>query len=305
MTWLQILTYVAVFGAFFAVLAKALRYLRAPEHFRWELYPVPHEKGRADYGGSYLEELDWWKKPPQVDRVRELKEMIAEVILLKGVFHHNRKLWTFSFPFHLGMYICIAWLSLLLGGAILQAVEVSIGPDAGMVGRVVHYLTVSTGYAGLLLSAFGALGLFFWRLSNSGQRVYNSPADYVNLLFVALAVTVALIAQLSADSSFAILRGYVQSLVSFAPFTPGSGLMVFEIALISLLILYIPLSRMSHFVAKYFLYHSIRWNDERNERGSEIEKRIAELLQQKIGWSAPHIRTGESWGEAVTEAKDE
>ena len=146
MTWLQILTYVAVFGAMFAMLAKALRYLRAPEHFRWELYPVPHEKGRADYGGSYLEELDWWKKPPQIDRVRELKEMMAEVILLKGVFLHNRKVWIFSFPFHLGMYICIGWLLLLLGGAILQAAEVSIGPDAGVVGSVIHYLTVGTGY---------------------------------------------------------------------------------------------------------------------------------------------------------------
>jgi nitrate reductase gamma subunit len=305
MSWLQILTYVAVFGALFAMLAKALRYLRAPEHFRWELYPVPHEKGRADYGGSYLEELDWWKKPPQIDRVRELKEMMAEVILLKGVFHHNRKVWIFSFPFHLGMYICIGWLLLLLGGAILQAAEVSIGPDAGVVGSVIHYLTVGTGYVGLLLSAVGALGLFFWRLSNSGQRVYNSPADYINLLFVALAVIVALIAQLSVDSGFAMLRGYVQSLITFAPFAPGSGLMVFEIALISLLILYIPLSRMSHFVAKYFLYHSIRWNDERNERGSEIERKIIELLQQKVGWSAPHIQTGESWGEVVTEAKDE
>jgi len=305
MNWLQILTYVAVFGAFVAMAAKALRYIKAPEHFRWELYPVPHEKGRAEYGGSYLEELNWWTKPAEQDKLHELKEMAAEVLLLKGVFHHNKKVWIFSFPFHLGMYISIGWLILLLFGAILQTAGVAVGTEAGVLGALVQVLTVVCGYAGLALAGVGALGLFFWRLSSRGQRGYNSPADYINLLFVALAVGVGLVAQLSADSGFVALRGYVQSLISFAPFEFGSGLLVFEVALVSLLILYIPLSRMSHFVAKYFLYHSIRWNDERNERGSEIEKHIAALLEQKVGWSAPHVQTGQPWSEVVKETKHE
>lgn len=305
MTWLQILTYVAVIGAFVAMFAKALRYLRAPEHFRWELYPVPHEKGRADYGGSYLEELNWWQKPPKIDRVRELREMMAEILLLKGVFHHNKKVWISSFPFHLGMYISIGWLTMLLIGAILQAAGVAVGVGTGTVGALVQVLTVIAGYAGLILACVGALGLFFWRLSNAGQRGYNSPADYINLLFVVLATGVALVAQFTADSGFTVLRGYVGSLISFQPFAFSSGLLTFEVALVSLLVLYIPLSRMSHFVAKYFLYHSIRWNDERNERGSEIEKHIVELLHQKVGWSAPHIQTGEPWTEVVKEAKHE
>ena len=60
---IQLVTYVSVVVAIIAMIAKAMRYINAPEHFRWELYPVPHEKGRAEYGGSYLEELDWWPKP--------------------------------------------------------------------------------------------------------------------------------------------------------------------------------------------------------------------------------------------------
>jgi len=56
-------------------------------------------------------------------------------------------------------------------------------------------------------------------------------------------------------------------------------------------------------VAKYFLYHDVRWNDTPNERGSKIEKRIASLLEEKVGWSAEHMHPGKTWGDAITEAK--
>ena len=101
----QIITYAAVVISVLAMLRKAWRYFTAPTHFRWELYPVPHEKGRSEYGGSYLEELDWWSKKRHSDKLNELKEMAMEVLLLKGVFHHNRKVWNFSFPFHFGLYL--------------------------------------------------------------------------------------------------------------------------------------------------------------------------------------------------------
>ena len=79
MSFVQYATYVAMAVSILAMLVKAFRYIKAPEHFRWELYPVPHEKGRADYGGSYLEELDWWTKARQSDKFRELSEMLQEI----------------------------------------------------------------------------------------------------------------------------------------------------------------------------------------------------------------------------------
>ncbi|UCC59921.1 MAG: nitrate reductase, partial [Dehalococcoidia bacterium] len=41
---------------------RSIKYALMPVHLRWELYPVPHEEG-SKYGGSYLEELEWWTKP--------------------------------------------------------------------------------------------------------------------------------------------------------------------------------------------------------------------------------------------------
>jgi len=299
MPFVQYATYVAVAVSILAMLAKAFRYLKAPEHFRWELYPVPHEKGRADYGGSYLEELDWWTKSRQSDKFRELSEMFQEIILLKGVYHNNKKVWIFSFPFHLGMYLCIGWLLLLLLGAILEANGIVIGATAGGIAQIVHYLTIICGYVGLVLSGLGAFGLFMWRLTDSRQRLYSSPSDYANLLLFDIVVVVALIAHGTSDPSFAALRGYVQALATISPATVTGTLFTAEILLVSLLILYIPLTRMSHFVAKYFLYHSVRWNDEPNFRGSAIEKRIIGLLGQKVGWGAPHIQTGQPWTEVL------
>jgi nitrate reductase gamma subunit len=287
------------------MIAKVYRYLSAPEHFRWELYPVPHEKGRAEYGGSYLEELDWWSKPRHSDLIKEGKEMAEEILLLKGVFKHNRKVWVFSLPFHLGMYIGIGWMVFLLIGAILHASGVAIGSEAGGVGVIIHFITIASGYIAFILTGVGALGLFLWRLSNSGQRTYNAPIDYFNLIFFDIIVAVALIGHLTSDPSFIGLREYTASLITFSPATVSGTWLTLEIILGSLLLLYIPLTRMSHFVAKYFLYHSVRWNDEPNKRGSKIEKRISELLNQQVGWQAPHIQTGQPWKDVVKEMNDE
>ena len=84
---------------------RAYRYASAPEHLRWDLYPVAHEP--SPHGGSYLEEKDWWTKPREVDRLNEYKEMFLEIVFLKGVWKHNPRLWVFSFPFHFGLYLII------------------------------------------------------------------------------------------------------------------------------------------------------------------------------------------------------
>jgi nitrate reductase gamma subunit len=61
------------------------------------------------------------------------------------------------------------------------------------------------------------------------------------------------------------------------------------VALLSLLIAYIPLTHMSHFIGKYFAYHSIRWNDTPNLAGGPQEPAIQRLLSYRVSWAAPHI----------------
>ena len=73
------------------------------------------------------------------------------------------------------MYLCIGWLVLLLVGAIMERAGVAVSASPGIIGLAVHYLTIVFGYAGLILSGLGALGLLQWRMSDTNQRPYDAP----------------------------------------------------------------------------------------------------------------------------------
>ncbi len=302
MVAVEIVTYAAVVIFLAAVVYRVIRYSTTPLSLRWELYPVPHEKGRAAWGGSILEEPEWWKKPRQVDMIRELREMLSEIAVLKGVWHHNRKLWWFSFPFHFGLYLCIGWVVLLLVAGIFGAAGVELGGGAA---TVATWLLSMSGYVGLALVGLGALGLFARRLLDAGIRRYSAPVDFFNLLLFIATAVVALTAQLVYDPRFSMITGFMASLVSFSTPADLPSLMVAEVVLGAVVVAYIPLGRMSHFVAKYFLYHKVRWEDEPNRPGSEIEQRIKQALGYRVNWSAPHIQKGRSWAEVATELPEE
>ena len=75
-TLVYVIAYLGIIFFLIAVVARFFFWSKMPMHLRWELYPVAHEGGgRAAYGGSYLEESDWWKKKREVSLFGELKVM--------------------------------------------------------------------------------------------------------------------------------------------------------------------------------------------------------------------------------------
>jgi len=298
MDTIQLLIYACLAISLVSILIRAVRYARAPIHVRWELYPVPHERGRAHYGGSIFEELDWWKKKRDPDLFNELKEMLQEILLLKGVFHHNRKLWIFSFPFHFGLYLMIGWFLVLIIAAIPEAA--GAGTTTGFF-SFLNLVLVPLGYLGLALTFIGALGLLLRRILDPDIRKYSVPAEHFNLLSLLAATGLTLAVHSTSDPSFTSLTEYMGGLISFSQPVPIAAGMKAELALASLLIAYIPLSRMGHFIAKYFLYHDVRWSDEPNLPGSKIEANVMTMLGKPVHWSAPHIQTGNTWAEVATQ----
>jgi len=299
---------IAYLGIVFFLIAVAVRFVmwsKMPMHLRWELYPVAHEGGgRAAYGGSYLEESDWWQKKREVSLLGELKVMVPEILFLVALREHNSKLWKWSFPFHFGLYLVGGTTMLLLCGGLVSALLPSVaGPVSAVIGTVAPFL----GGAGLILGIVGALGLFARRRGRA-LRDYTAPADLFNLLFFIVAFGVALVTFLGFDRDFSMVAGFVTNLVTFnlAPLSAGGTaalLLLLSVVLLSLLTAYIPTTHMSHFVGKYFAYHSIRWKDEPNLRGGNQEKVIDELLHRPISWAAPHIRGDgkKTWLDAATE----
>lgn len=297
------IVYIAVYAAiiiFFAAASyRIIAYIRLPQHVRWELYPVAHEGEKAAYGGGYLEETDWWTKPRQKSRINELKVMIPEILFLKAVWEHNRKLWYVTFPFHFGMYLCITYMALLLFGAI--SLIAGISSDSILLSAI-FALTNLCGPAGFLLCIAGAAGLFYRRMTDPGLKDYSAFEHYFNLGLFVLTMLVALMTWLFIDPSFIKNREIVMNLLRFN-FSPiDSPLLILQMLLISFVIAYIPLTHMSHLFMKYFLYHDIRWGDSPNIDSPSTDEKIGVVLNYPVSWAAPHIagHGKTTWAEVAT-----
>ncbi|MEW6359406.1 MAG: respiratory nitrate reductase subunit gamma [Planctomycetota bacterium] len=300
---LHLLTYLAVIVFVVAVAARAVMLYRMPIHIRWELYPVPHEGKRAEYGGSYYENGEWWTHDRHFSLVGTLKYMLPEMIFLKSLWDENRKLWYRSAPFHWGIYSLGALAGLLVLGALCQMVGVAVGGGASFIGSIIFYLTILAGVASIVLGIAGAAAMLHMRLTDEDLASFTAPRDIFNLAFILVAFLSMGLAFLAADRSFSLLRNHVHSLMTFKMASPGSGLVALEMVVLSLLLAYIPLTHMSHFFIKWFTYHEIRWDDAPNMRRSRMEDRIKEVLKYPVSWSAPHIKGDgkKDWGSVATE----
>jgi nitrate reductase gamma subunit len=279
---LYVVVYAAVLVALAGCIARAVQYARTPLHLRWELYPVPHEASeRVEHGGSYFEESDWWQKPSHFNLWGELKFMIPEMVFLKGLWEFNRKLWFRSFPFHFGLY-------LLIGTVVLVAFGEALAP-----------VYVATGAAGAALAILGALALLVRRLTDSRLRIYTAPADYFNLVFFVVALS-ALGAGCLAKPAELTLPALLRGMATFDTTLRIPVLLEAGILLCALLAAYIPLTHMSHFIAKWFTYHHVRWDDKANYKAEAMQKKIAEYLSYRPGWAAAHMLTGKTWAEIAT-----
>jgi len=255
-----------------------------------ELYPVPKEKG-FEHGGSFYEEVSWWSKPHEVSHVREIVEMFKEILFIKTLFDNQRPFWWISYALHLGIYFVMAWTILLVAGAISVLNGIIVAANSpGIWGLLVYYLSVATGIIGLALVTLGSASLVLRRMFDSTLKKYTTPQEYFNLLLIfAAAVTGILV--WGNDLSFDNARAITANLVTFTPF-PASGLVTLHVILVGVMLIYIPISKMSHYVGKYFTFHTVLWDNSPNLRGNAVEQRVkkATAYRPTTSWSASHIK---------------
>jgi nitrate reductase gamma subunit len=281
-------------GALFLVafVLRSVRLARLPIHLRWELAPVPHEPGRARYGGSYFEEYEWWRHPRSKSRLAELSYMAQEIVFLRAVWEHNRSLWWFSFPFHCGLYLLIAAAGVLL----LTAVVAVAGLEWSGAGVLVSALAA----VGYLLGGAGALGLVGKRLLQRELAAYTTRESWLNLgLLLALFGTG--LAAVGTGDYAAEAKAFVGALATADTSLSVSLAMGVHVLVLLVFLAWLPFSRMMHFVAKYFTYHQVRWDDAPVQRGSHMEHELEQLLQQPVTWGAAHVGADgkKTWGEVA------
>ncbi len=280
--------YASVLVFLIACVARTVSYARLPLHLRWELYPVPHEESaRAKHGGSYFEATDWWTKPIPFNLLGELKSMLPEMLFQKGLWEFNRTLWFLSFPFHFGLYLLSGSTTLLVARALLALWAPQL--VAGSVGPVLHYLCLMTGLAGAVLALAGSASLLVRRLMDGNLKTYTTAGDIFNLLFFIVTLACLLAGYLLQSQGFPKPLALAQGILTFDTKLRVPALLATGMVLGALLVAYIPLTHMSHFIAKYFTYHYVRWDDRPSLKGSRLEKQMAEYLTYRPRWAAAHV----------------
>jgi nitrate reductase gamma subunit len=97
------------------------------------------------------------------------------------------------------------------------------------------------------------------------------------------------------------LRTVVRGLLTFQTGTPMGGVFAAGVVMASALAAYIPFTHMSHFIAKYFTYHEVRWDDRVNRRGGDIEAKLLPYFGYRPTWAAAHMHADgkKTWAEIV------
>jgi hypothetical protein len=179
-------------------------------------------------------------------------------------------------------------------GHAAELAGVHVTPDANTWGVLVYYCTLLSGAAGSIMVAFGSVCLFFRRLCSNIHGKYTTPQEYFNLIFIFIVVVSGFVVW-SGDIGFNYGREIMKGLLTFSPINADSALTV-HILLLGALLIYIPQTKMGHYVGKYFSYHKILWDNEPNLKNSQMEDRVkadrvkaASYNGPKLSWSAPHI----------------
>ncbi len=211
-----------------------------------------------------------------------------------------RSYWFALYPWHIGFYLIVLFHGLALLGAILiktSGLEIAAGSSAG--GQIMYYATIIVAMSSFVLGTIGSIGLLIKRIADEGLRDYASPQNYFNYIFF-LAVFVSGLASFAlADSTFAGYREFWVGLISFKGVNVQAAEYV-HIMLFSAFLIYLPFTRSTHYITKIIAFIKIRWDDEPNFGSPEADQKLSEVLSWQVSWAAPHIQTGQTWGEAVT-----
>jgi nitrate reductase gamma subunit len=226
--------------------------------------------------------------------------MIEEILFLKSLREFNRRLWLPSFLFHFGLYLAIA--AVICAALATACGRLSVGIRFSEFAHALAPIAIFAGAVGAILIVAGACWLLMRRITDPALKNSTHAGDIFNLLFFIAACALLIGGYLSRAPGTASLGEFARGAVHFdraVRIGPafGAGLI-----LASMLVAYIPFTHMAHFIAKYFTWHAVRWDDRRNERGSAIESEVAASLGYRPTWSAPHVGADgqRTWAEIAT-----
>jgi nitrate reductase gamma subunit len=267
----------------FFVIATALRVkkcVNAPVHLHWELYQ----------GSSIYELQEWWTKTHSRFAAK-VWSMILDILSLREFYHRNRRFWYPLLIFHMGLYLLIFWHLWLFIRAVVASAE-----TASSFGWI-------WGIGATAMTFIGGAMILWMRVTDKELKVYYPPIHYVKWVFLLVTLLGGIYAvDLHFKSSVPALLKYVREQVTFADLEhklhPALA-PALHVLFASVWLIYLPFGHVFQLFFRY--YHHLRWDDVPNKRGGMIERRVKELLERPVTWSAPHIQSGRPWRGVASE----
>lgn len=297
---LLVMTYAAYIFIVTMYTVKAVKFLRLPRHLRWDLYPVMHEE-RYRYGGSYFEDMDWPSRRREKARLRSSVFLLKEYFTLGEYFKRHKSYWLALYPWHVGFVLIIGFHICTFFAALLMVLGLPVsGGSPFLAGQVFYYIVLFMGVISFVAGILGSVGIVIKRLVDDDLRAYATPQNYITYIFCLVVFLSGFYAWYFVDPTFSEYRHFWAGLITWNPIgvAPGAAL---HIILFNLFLIYLPFTRSMHYITRIFAFLLIRWDDEPNMRGSDLERELMKQFGRKVTWSAPHIRGGKTWGDVAKE----
>jgi len=249
----------ASFLFFATMLSLKFFKLRKRIHLRCDLYPAPQSK---PYGGSRYEEVGWWRRERRKPYFGILKAFLGFALINRRKMSLQPGHWLATFLFHLGIFLHVLWLLLMLLCALFSH-------------PIFHSEII--GFSGLLLMLLFSPYLLIRKL-RAPVRYYVPLEDYLILLLVIAFSSSGVVALLKIDS----LHVYeVFSAIIF--FSELPQLIFFEamhIVAFSLLLFLLPFTRVTHYIAVLFT-HLVLWDD----RDAGVVQELSSARSSRVRWA--------------------
>jgi len=168
--------------------------------------------------------------------------------------------------------------------------------------HVLALIAIFAGAVGAVLIVAGACWLLMHRATDPALKNSTHAGDIFNLLFFVVAFSLLISGSILRAPGTASISEFARGVVHFDRSITIGPVFGAGLILASILVAYIPFTHMAHFIAKYFTWHAVRWDDRRNVHGSAIESKIPAALGYKPTWSAPHVGADgqRTWAEIAT-----
>jgi len=180
--------------------------------------------------------VKWTLYPVPEGLMGQLRYMAKEMFTFETLYKFNRRLWFGSFSMHMAMVGAVLFFILYLAGWSTKFV-------------------VQLCLLALVIAPIYIIGL---RIYDKNLRLLSNFEEFFNLAFLGGVAAAGLAA--SMPHVPVSLRLYFLGLIEFHPDASFlSTVHIMAVFLGGLFLMYLPFSKMIHYVSKYFTYHHINW----------------------------------------------